>query len=137
MAGPDWSPGEAELCRCCDMKVTVRPDPPAVVSTAYSIRPRQLIVATRRGCSTMTDVTRHCRTGISTTAYGSRYAQRRIGDVANTKREPPMYRRSISPNSPTMTSRAASTPAYFLGRPADVWLSALRRRTPRAFKERT
>jgi hypothetical protein len=47
-----------------------------------------------------------------------------------------MYRRFTSPESAPMTSRAAGSPAYFLGRPADVWLSALRRRSPRAFMER-
>jgi hypothetical protein len=47
-----------------------------------------------------------------------------------------MYRRFTSPESSTMASRAVGSPAYFLGRPADVWLSALRRRSPRAFIER-
>lgn len=47
-----------------------------------------------------------------------------------------MYRRPTSPKSPMMASRAAGSPAYYLGRPAEVWLSALRRRSPRAFMER-
>ena len=47
-----------------------------------------------------------------------------------------MYQRFTSPESARTASRAAGSPAYFLGRPADVWLSALRRRSPRAFMER-
>ena len=46
-----------------------------------------------------------------------------------------MYRRSTPPNSASMT-RAAGSPAYFLGRPAAVWLAAIRRRSPVAFRER-
>ncbi len=46
-----------------------------------------------------------------------------------------MYRRSTSPNSARTAPRAAGSPAYYLGRPASVWLAAIRRRSPVAFRE--
>jgi hypothetical protein len=45
-----------------------------------------------------------------------------------------MYRRSTPPTSATAT-RAAGSPAYFLGRPAAVWVAAIRRRSPVAFRD--
>lgn len=46
-----------------------------------------------------------------------------------------MYRR-VTSDSTRPASRAAGSPAYFLGRPAAVWLAAIRRRSPVAFRER-
>jgi hypothetical protein len=47
-----------------------------------------------------------------------------------------MHRRSISPKPAPTAVRTVGSPAYFLGRPAEVWLAAIRRRSPAAFRER-